>query len=402
MEELKLKNTQKAFLWTNILRAPFWAIYNLLLFILYKDLHASAFQISLFIALKPVVSLFSMYWAQRVHKRPDRLLSNIVWAGILGFFPFLLFPLYYSSWYVILASAIYMMMFRGVVPAWMEIFKLNLSGEASARTFSWGSAVSYVVGALLPLAIGPLLDSYALSWRWLFMATSLIGMAAVLFQLKIPISVKEILPSKPVTLLTPWKEAWRLISTRKDFWRYEMGFMIFGGTGLMIMQPALPGFFIDVLGLSYTELSIALTLCKGLGFALTSPFWAKLMPRMDMFRFSSLITTFAALFPLILLLAQVQVFWVYVAYLAYGMMQAGSELNWHLSGPHFAKEEDSSSYSNVNILIVGMRGCIIPQLGAALCLLTSSSFLLILGALCCLAGTFWMTNPFNRRQIETN
>jgi hypothetical protein len=124
--------------------------------------------------------------------------------SLLPLNPFLLFPLYYSSWYVILASAIYMMMFRGVVPAWMEIFKLNLSGEASARTFSWGSAVSYVVGALLPLAIGPLLDSYALSWRWLFMATSLIGMAAVLFQLKIPISVKEILPSKQVTLLTTW------------------------------------------------------------------------------------------------------------------------------------------------------------------------------------------------------
>lgn len=396
-DQIKLKNTRSAFLWTNILRSPFWAIYNLLLFILYKDLHASPFQIALFIALKPVVSIFSLYWASWINKRPDRLISNITWAGFLGFAPFLLFPFFYGPWFVIFASALFMAMFRGVVPAWMEIFKLNLPGESKNHVFSWGSIVSYVVGALLPLAIGPLLDGYNLSWRWIFAGTAVLGIAGVVFQLRIPIEIKKIPPTKPISLVAPWKEAWHLFTTRKDFRYYQIGFMIFGGTGLMIMQPALPAFFIDVLGLSYTELSIALTLCKGIGFALTSPLWAKVMAKTEMFRFSSMITFFAALFPIILIMSQFHVTWVYVAYIAYGMMQAGSELNWHLSGPHFAKEEESTAFSRFNILMVGVRGCFIPQIGSLLILFAPSTVILLLGTLFCLAGTYWMLSPQTKK-----
>lgn len=166
----------------------------------------------------------------------------------------------------------------------------------------------------------------------------------------------------------------------------------------MIMQPALPRFFIDVLGLSYTELSIALTLCKGVGFALTSQVWANGMQRIDIFRFSSLVTLLGALFPLLLLVAQLHVVWVYLAYLIYGVLQAGSELSWHLSGPIFAKEEDSSQYSSVNVLTVGLRGCAIPQIGAFLCLIASSTSILMLGALSCFVGTVWML-VFRKKRI---
>ena len=161
-DQVRLAKTRAAFLWTHILRAPFWAIYNLLLFILYKDLQASPFQIALFIALKPVVSIFSVYWSSSINKRPDRLLSNIVWAGVIGYLPFLFFPIIYDAWFVIFASALFMTMHRGVVPAWMEIFKRNLPGDAKQKIFSYGSIVSYIVGGILPLVIGPLLDRYFL------------------------------------------------------------------------------------------------------------------------------------------------------------------------------------------------------------------------------------------------
>jgi MFS family permease len=391
--QIKLQRTRSAFLWTNILRAPFWAIYNLLLFILYKDLHATPFQIALFIALKPTVSLFSMYWSSYINKRPDRLLSNVVWAGVIGYLPFLLFPFFYNVWFVLAASSLYMMMFRGVVPAWMEIFKLNLPGEAKQKVFAYGSIVSYVVGAILPLLIGPLLDVYALSWRWIFAFSAILSMIAIIFQLKIPIEYK-LFPvekrTKRSVFLDPWKNAWKILSEKKGFRNYQIGFMIFGGAGLMIMQPALPQFFIDVLGLSYTELSIALTLCKGCGFALTSPLWARSLGRSNFYHFSGFITFLAALFPLILFTSQISLFWLYFAYFAYGVMQAGSELSWHLSGPIFAKNDDSSLYSSVNILTVGLRGCVLPQIGSVLCLLVSSSTVLLYGAVLCLVGTVWM------------
>lgn len=395
-----ITKTRAAFLWTHILRAPFWAIYNLLLFILYKDLNASPFQIALFIALKPIVSLFSVYWSSPIYKRPDRLLSNIVWAGAIGYCPFLFFPFIYNSWFVIFASALFMMMHRGVVPAWMEIFKRNLPGSSKQKIFSYGSVLSYVIGSVLPIIMGPMLDHYALCWRWIFVITAILALGAILLQFRIPLfynhSQEQLKPSDKIVrkvdpFFAPWKNAIRLLLSHVDFRAYQIGFMVCGGCGLMILQPALPKFFMDVLGLSYTELSIALNLCKGIGFVLTSQIWANGMHKTDILRFSTLVIVLGAVFPLILLFAQIHVLWIYVAYLVYGMMQAGSELSWHLSGPIFAKEGESSQFSGVNVLTVGLRGSVIPQLGALLCLFAPSSSILVIGALLCFTGACWMT-----------
>lgn len=395
--------TRAAFLWTHILRAPFWAIYNLLLFILYKDLNASAFQIALFIALKPVVSLFSFYWSTAVHQRPDRLRSNIIWASVIEYLPFLCFPIFCNPWFVIFASALFMSMNRGVVPAWMEIFKRNLPGSSKQKIFSYGSISSYVISSLLPFVIGPMLDNYTLCWKWIFLVSALIGLCALPFQFSIPVVPRERLPKSTqgrIQLVAPWKKAVTLLAKHADFRAYHIGFMIFGGCGLMILQPAFPKFFMDVLGLSYTELSIALNLFKGVGFVLTSHLWANSMNKIGILRFSTLVTFLGALFPIILLSAQIHLFWVYIAYLVYGVMQAGSEMSWHLSGPIFSQERESSQFSSVNVLTVGLRGSIIPQLGAALCLLASSPLILIIGSCLCLIGASWMI-VYNRARVAT-
>lgn len=158
----------------------------------------------------------------------------------------------------------------------------------------------------------------------------------------------------------------------------------------MLMQPALPKFFFDSLHLSYAELAIALSACKGIGFAMTTRYWSSLMNRLNIFRFSAFVTALAALFPLVLLLSKFQVSWLYVSYLIYGVMQAGSELSWHLSGPVFAKKQDSSIFSSVNVATVGIRGCIGPFLGSLLCSHFSAPLVLFICFFLCLMATFQM------------
>ena len=153
------------------------------------------------------------------------------------------------------------------------------------------------------------------------------------------------------------------------------------------MQPALPSFFCDQLQLSYTELMIALAICKGIGYALTSRIWAHWMDRLSIYRFSSFVTILAGLFPLALMMGKIEVLWVYMAYLLYGVMQAGSEMSWNLAGPIFSQEEDSSAYSSVNLVTVGVRGCMIPFVGGYLFgVISASSVLLLGGVLCALAS----------------
>jgi len=300
-----------------------------------------------------------------------------------------------------------MLFYRGVHPAWMELLKVNVPEESRKTVFAYGSAVYHAGGAALAILIGWLLDDYAQVWRWLFPLTALASCLAIVFQVTLPVNISS---SSPETddapssfkrqLQKPWKEAWNLITLRPDFARFQLGFMFFGGGGLMLWQPALPEFFFETLQLNYKELTIAITLCKSLGYTLALPLWTRMMNQMDIFKFSGAVTAIASLFPLGLIAAQWNLAWLYGAYLLYGIMQAGSELSWNLSGPIFSRQEESSTYTGVNLISIGLRGCIAPPLGSFLCNLTSATTVLLMGGGLCLIGTCQMSLS-GRRKWQT-
>jgi hypothetical protein len=397
-----LRLTRAAYLWTNLLNMPFWGIFNMLPFILYKDLQATPLQIAAIITLKPMVSLISVYWSALVNRRRERLLSNLIWARIIAHLPFFLFPFIDNVWFFIASFSFYMMLARGVMPAWMEIIKLNIPAGRE-KLFAMGSMFGYAGNAILPFAIGWMLDNYVQSWRWIFPFAACISLTATFFKSRITIRHSpEVVPSVPFSLkeqvIAPWKYAWDLLKRRPDFVRFQWGFML-GGAGIMIMQPALPEYFVDVLSLSYTEMAVALTLCKGIGFALTTPMWARAMHKLDIFKISAFPPICICFFAVCLMAAKVHIGWLYLAYIWYGIMQAGSEMSWHLSGLIFSKNEDSSTYSSVNVLTVGLRGCIIPPLGSCLLLVTAPTVVIFLGGLLCW-GAYSRLSFYSRNAVE--
>ena len=392
----KLIQTQRAYAWTRILNTPFWALFLLLAFIMRKDLNATPVQIACVISINPIVSLFSFYWSSQIQKRRDRLIPNIIWSGILGHLPFLFVPWIENPWYFVFASGIYMLFYRGVNPAWMEVLKINIPEKELKKVFAYGSAFYHVGGALLAIVIGWVLDDYFQAWRWLFPLTALIAMSAIFLQIRLPIQTtkESIIFKDPFFsfkdhLKNPWKNAWNLLKKRTDFMSFQIGFML-GGGGLMLWKPALPEFFFEVLNLNFIELTIAMTLCKSLGYTLVLPLWTRAMGRLDLFMFSAIVCGIAALFPIGLMAAQWHIFWLYAGYILYGMMQAGSELSWNLSGPIFSGDEDSSSYTGVNILTIGLRGCVAPAIGSFLCEIANPSLVLVMGGVLCLLGAWQM------------
>jgi hypothetical protein len=373
---------------------------------MYKDLQASPFQLACLISVKPVFSLFSVYWSSLIKQRPERLIANITWAGLLGHLPFFFTPLVHNPWFFVLASGIYMLFWRGVVPAWMEILKINVPAEFRQKVFAYSSALYHLGGAVLSIGLGWLLTDYRESWRWLFPLTAIISLIAIAFQMYLPIRrqyIQETPTNQDLSLYDafkkPWQEAWELLKKRPDFVRFQIGFML-GGGGLMLWQPVLPIFFFDTLHLSYAELATAINFCKGIGYSLSIPFWTRLMSRLNIFSFSGVVTVLAAFFPICLMTAQWQIGWLYAAYLLYGIMQGGSEMSWHLSGPIFAQQEDSSTYSGVNGVSVGLRGCLAPYLGGVLCDLFNTITVLWIGGGLCLMATWQMR--FNRYRLIEN
>ena len=379
--------TKVAFLWTRILSAPFWGIFLMLPFILYKDLGAGALPITLMITLKPMVALLAPYWSARLHNKQERLIPNLISANILKYLPFLFSPYFTSPYFFVFSSALFMVLVRGVIPAWMEMLKRNIEKKKQSHLFAFSSSLDYIAMALLPLGFGFLLDHYPGSWRWIFFATALLGMISTLFLTQIPSPTPSNTPLPKLTLFKPWIQARLLLKKRPDFREFQLGFML-GGAGLMLMQPALPKFFVDSLNLSYTNMLTAIIICKSIGYAISSPLWARFYNKSNIFTFSSIVIFLAALFPFFLIGSTHHLLYLYMGYIAYGIMQGGSEMAWNLSGPYFSQNEDSSTYSQTNVLFIGVRGAFIPPLGALLYEISGSAHFVILGGsfLCFLAA----------------
>lgn len=394
--------TRSVYLWTRLLSTPFWALFALLPVILYRDFGATPLQITLLVTLKPLVALLSPYWSARIHHRPDRLIGNLALASGLKYVPFLFAPWINNAWVFVGAFGLHMMLVRAAIPGWMELCRRHMEGERRQKTFALGSAVDYLGGALLPLAFGWVLDGYLESWRWIFPLFAVVGMGSTLLFLRLPRLSLPLHRSEELVLGSelqkPWKEAWELLRGRADFRAFQWAFML-GGSGLMVLYPALPRFFVDALHLSYTELALALTVCKGVGFALTSPLWARFFGRVDLFRFTVGVTFLAALFPLCLLAAPGAHLWLYVGYMGYGVMQAGSEMAWHLSGPIFSGDAPSGPFSRANVLMVGLRGCFAPALGSLLLQVGGSFSVMALSCFLCTAATLYLLLQPARKAI---
>ena len=385
MLPMTAQSTSAAYIGTRFFGLPFWALISALSMILYKEFHVSAWQLTLLVALKPASSLLAVYWSSFNRKN---LVLNLVLTNILRFVPFLFFFWVQSSLYVILAFGFYMTLSRGSMPAWMEIFKRHIPDSSRSRIFALGNTIEYVGTALLPLLLGVILDVNGDAWRWLFPLTAAVGIFSTLFLVRIPHSLTEELASQNQILL-PWRRAWRLWAQDRSFSRYQLGFML-GGAGLMIIQPILPIFFVDNLHINYTQVMLAITICKGVGFALTSRLWSSYFDRTNIFIFSALVAAMAALFHPLLLASQSFLPLLYFAYLGYGVMQAGSELSWHMSAVTFSKKQESLPYSEMNIISVGIRGLIIPFLGNLIFATAGTTALFSLGSLLCLGGCLFL------------
>lgn len=378
----KHAKTGRALFWSSALSEPLFTLYGLIAIILYKDLGASAWQIALMTMLKPLITILSFYWSAGLG-RSGKIKSNVLWAGFLMRAPFLVCPFFDSAWFVICAAVNYMFFHRAVIPGWMEIIKRNMDEGKRGKLFSLSTAFGYAEGVVLSLGMGCMLDHDPGLWKVLFFGAALLGMGVLAIQARIPVeeerSERERLKWKEL-LARPWKDSYRLIRTRPDFSHYQWGFMLCG-FGIMLIQPALPIFAVDDLGVSYMMAAGGISIAKGLGFALSSPVWARWIERVNVLKLASWVFLSVSLFPVLMACSVWWIGWFYLAYFWYGVGQGGSTLVWHMSGPIFAGKEESSRYTGVGLMMGGLRGAVAPPLGGWLAVAIGPIEVLVLGGL---------------------
>ena len=97
-----------------------------------------------------------------------------------------------------------------------------------------------------------------------------------------------------------------------------------------------------------------------------------------------------ACYLLFMILSRVDRGCFYPSFLFYGVAQAGSHLLWNLSGILFSAKEDSTPFSRLNILMLGLRGAVAPALGGVLCKVFGPVPVFVVGIILCLVGVGYM------------
>ncbi|NGX55838.1 MAG: hypothetical protein K1060chlam5_00067 [Candidatus Anoxychlamydiales bacterium] len=387
------RKTRFILILSTILKEPLFSMYNLTAFILRKDLHASAFLIALLTMLRPMVSIFSYYYSYFGSAKLKDVKSNFIIANILAILLFFIMPFNNSAIFLILASSIYIMFYRAASPSWIEMIKLNIPNKNREKLFSFSSSIGYIEGIILAFILGYLLKNKSVSYKGLYFFAALISLANIFLLFKIPLrkvkDEKKIDTDTNLKILDPIKDGIDILKKDKNFNLFQIGFMI-SGFGLMLVQPIIPILAVDKLNMSHQEFAIAILVCRGLGYVISSPIWGRIFSKLSILKLSSYMFLNTFVFMIFLSFSTFNILWFYIAYIIYGITQAGSHLIWNMSGPVFSKGEDSSKYTSINVFMVAIRGAVAPLLGSLLILSFSLNNILLIGSMFCLYSAFIM------------
>jgi len=133
--------------------------------------------------------------------------------------------------------------------------------------------------------------------------------------------------------------------------KYEIFFFIYG-IGYLIILPAIPVYFVDILKLDYSKISFIKGFLGQLGYIVFFPFVGFFLDRMNIFLYSSLTFLLLSFYPFFLLISSFvssPFFFIYSAFLIFSISMSAVSVIWDLSSIHFAKDSDSSQFQNVHI-----------------------------------------------------
>jgi MFS family permease len=214
------------------LTAPFTGL------ILRRELGASAWQLSVLGSASAACLLLSLALARLVDGH--RPLPWVVWPTFLARALFLLVPFIETPWPFVAVLVAGTLLGTVVTPAQaalvQQVYPQSERGRAVGSVRIAGAVVAIGLAAVGGQILG------WLSWRWVFPAAALVGMAASLRQRRLPIpdAGADRLGDRPGLV-----DAWRAIRDDHGYRRLLLSAFVFG-SGVWLMQPATPMVLADV------------------------------------------------------------------------------------------------------------------------------------------------------------
>ncbi len=346
-----------------------------------KSLGADDFQIMLFTMTAPLCFLLSIYWAELIrvfrHWRTLFLLTALI--GVLP----LLLMLHYESVEVLLGLMLLFHLGTSLyVPLRNRVIQNNYPADRRSHLYSQIARMITLAALLLAWPLGLFLDSGVDNWRWLFLFVAIAATVDRVLQYLVPENPKQLQTTVPIAspgwmgvpfprwshLVKPWQRMHDVLNRNRQFFRWEMQFMLYG-LAFFIIFTLLPGFLVEELGLSYGQISLGQVAVAQLGSVIMLPVMGKFHDRLNPASFASRVFLLLALFPLLLIITgftpagNLRMLPYLLAFLVQGIAISGVIVAWSLSSMTFAGNEDGALYQSIHVTLTGMRGMLGPLIG---------------------------------------
>lgn len=344
-----------------------------------KSLAATDWQITLLMMVAPLCFLLSVYWAELI-RLVNRWRRLFVWAAAFGILPLALMSRFGSMPVLLALLLLYELGNSLTIPLRNRVMQANYP---AARRSSIYSRLAAATSALILLGSWPLgryLDAGAENWRWLFLGVAVVGLGERLIWHRMPdnpafaharpaLSSPDWMGRIPTwhQLAQPVRRMRQVLDRNKDFARWEGQFMIYG-LAFFIISTVQPGYLVEGLGLSYSQISVGQLALLRLGGVLTLPLMGRFHDRYNPATFCGGVFLLLAFFPLLLstclyLPEGVRLVPFYLAFLLQGMAMSGVAVAWSMSSLVFAGDEDGALYQGIHVTLTGFRGLLGPLLG---------------------------------------
>ncbi len=357
-----------------------------------KSLGASELLVTFLAMATPVANLTSLWWARLIKGRDQRIiLIVVVSVGLLtvasGGWLFTINHLLiiHFTWFIAFAL---------LRTSESRILQQHVSSGRTGTIFGTGASMRMIVVAVISAVAGLWMENVEGGYRDIYPIIALIGMIAMVSIASIQTSEKGVVTPMPLDrhfFFDPLRKVITLLKRRRDFLRYEMIFMIFGGA-FMMTGPVVPIYLVDELDLGYDIIGLTRGTVSQITGVLAMLIFGKIFDRTTPHRLAVFLFSAMSLYPVMLILAGhadgfMQTVVISVTFAYFGAMMSGVLILWQLASIRFSGDEDAGVYHSVHLTSTGVRGLFAPLLGYTImtiagiqtALFTSASLFLLAG-----------------------
>jgi len=357
-----------------------------------KSLGASELMVTFLAMATPVANLSSLWWARLIKGRDQRIIIIIVVS--IGLLIIASGGWLFSINHLLIIHFTWFTAFALLRTSETRILQQHVSSGRTGAIFGKGASMRMIVVAVISAVAGLWMENVEGGFRNIYPIIALIGVVAMVSIASIQTSEKGIVTPMPLDrhfFLDPLRKVITLLKRRRDFLRYEMIFMIFGGA-FMMTGPVVPIYLVDELNLGYDIIGLTRGTVSQITGVLAMLIFGRIFDRTTPHRLAVGLFSAMSLYPVLLIFTGtvdglLRTIMISVTFAYFGAVMSGVLILWQLASIRFSGDEDAGVYHSVHLTSTGIRGLFAPLLGYTImtlfsikaALLTSASLFLFAG-----------------------